>query len=184
VNAIGFNKVLVRSILEHADDYEWKMQDIGLLGLRLDERREYRLHVWSPDRSTGSRVIHDHPYDFVSRIVVGELTNIRYVEDPAGIKYVRDRYSPSNEERRTTDMVQLIGSSETYGEGDDYAQSAPELHDSRQLPGTVTVIRMTFRPVDELTTCRSEDAASVSGLSRPATPDEIWSITRAALEWF
>lgn len=127
--------MLVRNILEHAHDFEWKMQDIGLLGLRLDGHRQYRLHVWSPDRSVGPVVIHDHPYDFVSRTIVGELTNIRHVEDPAGIKYVRIRYSPSNEELRTTDMVQLAGTSETYREGDAYAQLAPELHDSRQLPG-------------------------------------------------
>jgi hypothetical protein len=160
------------------------MQDIGLLGLRLDEHREYRLHVWSPDRSLGPSVIHDHPYDFVSRIIVGELTNIRYVEDPAGLKYVRDRYSPSDEGLRTTDMVQLVGTSETYGEGDAYAQSAPELHDSRQLPGTVTVLRMTLRQVNELTTCRSEDAPWISGLSRRATADEVTSITSVALGLF
>jgi hypothetical protein len=49
MNTINFDKLLVRNILEHANDYCWSMQDIGLLGLRLDEQREYRLHVWSPD---------------------------------------------------------------------------------------------------------------------------------------
>jgi hypothetical protein len=81
-------------------------------------------------------------------------------------------------------MVQLVGSSETYGEGDGYAQSAPELHDSYQLPGTVTVLRMVFRHSNELTTCRSEDAIWVSGLSRPATADEVTGITSVALGWF
>src|ERR1700722_1203939 len=117
MDTISLDKVLVRNILEHATDYKWSMQDIGLLGLRLDEQREYRLHVWSPDRAIGPPVIHDHPYDFVSRIIVGELTNIRFVEDPAGVKYVRDRYLPPNEELRTTDMVQLAGTGVTYREG-------------------------------------------------------------------
>jgi hypothetical protein len=48
-------KALVFTILRHAEDFPWRMQDIGLMGLRLDERREYRLHVWNPSLSAGAR---------------------------------------------------------------------------------------------------------------------------------
>jgi len=180
----SLDKVLVRSILEHAHDFTWTIQDIGLLGLRLDDQREYRLHVWAPESSVGPPVIHDHPFDFVSRIVAGELTNIRYVDDPAGAKYLRDRYSPPSEEHRTADTVQLAGTEETYREGDEYTQLAHELHDSRQLPGTVTILRRTFREVNELTVCRLENAPWVSGLPRTATPEAVKDITSAALDWF
>jgi hypothetical protein len=180
----SLDKVLVRNILEHAHDFAWTIQDIGLLGLRLDEQREYRLHVWAPDRQVGPPVIHDHPFDFVSRIVVGELTNARYEEDPAGVKYLRERYSAPNEDLRTTDFVQLAPRIRTYREGDVYSQLAHELHDSHQLPGTVTVIRRTFWTVDELTVCRPEDTPWVSGESRPAGPGEVEDITAQALTWF
>ena len=43
------DQALVRTILEHAADHPWRLQGIGLLALRLDDRREYRLHVWDPD---------------------------------------------------------------------------------------------------------------------------------------
>src|SRR5665213_931609 len=180
----GLDKVLVRNILEHADSFDWVMQDIGLLGLRLDEQREYRLHVWAPTHCIGVPVIHDHPYDFVSWIVAGELTNVRYEEDLSGAKYLRERYRPPNEDLRTSDFVQLVSNAETYREGDAYTQLAHELHDSRQLPGTVTIIRRTFRDVSELTVCRPEDAPWISGVSRPATPVEITAITSQALAWF
>jgi hypothetical protein len=183
-NTDYLDRVLVRNILEHPLDYPWKMQDIGLLGLRLDQHREYRLHVWAPGRCIGPPVIHDHPYDFVSRIVAGELTNIRYVEDPTGVKYQRDRYAPSNEDLRTTDTVQLVGDAETHRAGDEYAQLAHELHDSRQLPGTVTLLRMAFQDVNELTVCRPEGAPWSSGLPRPATDQEIGDITSVALSLF
>lgn len=176
--------MLARSILEHADHYPWVMQDIGLLGLRLDERREYRLHVWAPDRCVGAAPIHDHPYDFVSRIIAGELTNARYRTDPWGVEYLRERYSPQNEELRATDRVRLSATLETHRAGDEYVQLACELHDSRQLPGTVTIIRRTFRDVDQLTVCRHPGTHWVSGVSRPATPDEIEDITSRALERF
>jgi hypothetical protein len=184
MNNHGLERVLVRKILEHPHDYPWTLQEIGLLGLRLDEQREYRLHVWAPDRCVGVPVIHDHPYDFVSRIIAGELTNVRYEEDSSGVKYLRERYSPPDEAIRTTDFVQLAGKAETYRKGDEYAQLAHELHDSRQLPGTVTIIRSTFRDVHELTVCRPEETPWVSGASRPATSDEIDDITSQALTWF
>lgn len=180
------DKVFVRNILEHAVDYPWRYQDIGLLALRLDEHREYALHVWAPDRCVGAPPIHDHPFDFVSRIVVGELTNARYVEDPSGAKYLRERYSPSNEEVRTTDYVQLSSEVETFREGDEYAQAADELHDSHQLPGTVTIMqRASFREVGELTVCRLDEKAPwVSGASRTPTSAEVTGITKPALSWF
>jgi hypothetical protein len=183
-DANRLDKVLVRNILEHAHDYPWTLQDFGLLGLRLDDRREYRLHVWAPGPRAESPVIHDHPFDFTSRVVAGELTNSRYVVDPSGVAYLRERYVPPNEDVRRTDFVQLAGTVETYREGDDYAQLAYELHDSHQLPGTVTIIRRTFRDVGELTVCRSEGAPWVSGTARPATVDEVTAITSMALRWF
>jgi hypothetical protein len=93
------SKALVRTILHHAEDYPWKIQDIGLLGLRLDDRREFRLHVWDPTYSTGDDdpPIHDHPYDFTSTIIAGEMTNTVYEEDPGGDECTRYRYVPSDE---------------------------------------------------------------------------------------
>src|SRR5665213_1159709 len=114
MNGNSLDKVLVRNLLEHPGDFSWRYQDLGLLALRLDDRREYRLHVWAPERRVGGPVIHDHPYDFVSRVVVGEMTNARYEEDPSGVKYLRERYSPADEDRRTVDYVQLSVETETY----------------------------------------------------------------------
>jgi hypothetical protein len=179
------DKVLVRNILERAHQYPWKYQDIGLLSLRLDEQRNYRLHFWAPDRCVGTAPIHDHPFDFVSRIIVGEMTNARYVEDPSGANYVRERYSPADEESRTTDHVQLTSEVETFKEGDEYSQTADALHDSHQLAGTVTVIHWeTFYEVAELTVCRLDEKADwVSGTSRAATA-EVTDITKQSLTWF
>jgi hypothetical protein len=84
-------QTLVRNILEHAADYPWRVQNIGVLGLWLDDRREYRLNVWNPDGALDDPPVHDHPFDFTSTVIVGELVNTRYVEDPGGREYVRER---------------------------------------------------------------------------------------------
>lgn len=177
-------QALVRTILEHPLGHPWRLQGIGLLALRLDGLRRHRLHVWDPDVCEGDPPIHDHPYDFTSTVVVGELANTRYVEDPAGDEYRRERYTPGDERERRTDLVRLVGTSTTIRAGHRYHQVAGELHDSRQTPGTVTIIECRWQDRPELTVCLRPGAPWVSGEARLATPAEITRITGAALDRF
>ncbi len=177
-------KALVFTLLRHAEEFPWRMQDIGLMGLRLDERREYRLHVWNPASSVGDPPIHDHPYDFTSAIIVGELTNTRYVENTAGDEHIRVRYSPPDEEKRRSDTVKLSAAAETLCEGDEYRQLAHELHASSQQPGTVTLIRCAWRTTRELTVCLRDEASWRSAHARGRAREEIKAFTAKALERF
>jgi hypothetical protein len=144
-------KAVVFTLLRHAEDFPWSMLDIGLMGLRLDERREYRLHVWNSSLNAADPPIHDHPYNFTSAIIVGELTNTRYLETAGGDEHIRFRYSPPNEEQRRSDTVKLSAAAETLCEGDEYRQLAHELHASWQQPGTVTLVRCSWGGARELT---------------------------------
>ncbi len=66
-----------------------------------------------------------------------------------------------------------------------YRQFAHELHNSGQLPGTVTIIRRTgTSDVSELTVCNRDEAGWISGQSRPAAPADVKRITATALELF
>ncbi len=178
------SKALVFTILRHAEDFPWRMQDIGLMGLRLDDRREYRLHVWGPSDTEGDPPIHDHPYDFSSKIIAGELTNTRYVEELAGDEYVRFRYSLPAEDQRQSDTVRLSAAPEILAEGGEYGQLAHELHASSQQPGTVTVIRCSWAEPRELTVCFRDEGSWRSGQARDATREEIKAFTAKALDWF
>jgi hypothetical protein len=173
---------LARTILEQGADHPWTMQGIGLMALRLDDQRIHRLHVWDPERSVGEPPIHDHPYDFTSIVVAGTLTNTRYTEDSTGDTYRRERYSLPVESTRRTDHVNLVGTSTVHGAGARYHQLAHELHDSRQVAGTVTIIRCVWHDPAELTVCLRPEAPWVSGQSRPATASEVERITAQALD--
>ena len=184
MSATTMTKALVFTILRYAEDFNWRMQDIGLIGLRLDERRQYRLHVWNPSLSAGDPPIHDHPYDFTSAIIAGELTNTRYVENSVGDEHIRFRYSPPDEERRRSDTVRLSAAAEIFREGDEYSQLGHELHASWQQPGTVTLIRCSWGAARELTVCLRDEASWRSGQARDATRAEIKAFTAKALERF
>lgn len=181
---LSAEQVLVRTILEHPSDYPWRMQQIGLLGLRLDDDRAWRLHVWDPESSVGDPPVHDHPYAFTSIVIAGELVNTRYVEEPDGVEFWRHRYHPGDEGGRRTDGVRLLARAETLSPGARYSQSSRELHSSRQVPGTVTLIRCGAIEDRELTVCLAPGAPWVTGESRPATAAEVRRITGAALATF
>lgn len=178
------SKALVFTILRHAEDFPWKLQEIGLMGLRLDDERTYRLHVWDPSSCTSDPPVHDHPYDFVAHVIAGEMTNVRYVEDSTGEEYVRFRYSLPDEDQRRSDRVRLSAESETFAAGGSYSQLAHELHASEQQPGTVTVIRCSWGAPRYLTVCLREEATWSSGQAREATRMEIKAFAAKALEWF
>jgi len=178
------DKALVGTILRHAEDFPWRINSIGLLGLRLDERRECRLHVWDPTFSDGEPPVHDHPYDFTSTIIAGEMVNTRYQEDAGGEEYVRFRYPPADETVRRSDTVKLSATATTITEGGEYRQVAHELHASAQRPGTVTVIRCAWVEVAELTVCLRDANSWRSGQARDATRDEIKAVVAKALDWF
>jgi hypothetical protein len=183
----NLSKALVRNILEHAEDFPWVLQDIGLLGLRLDDHKEYRLHVWDSDYDLGDGrpLIHDHPFSFTSTVMAGQMTNTRYQEADDGDEYIRTRYLLADEEVRRSDTVRLLGQSTTFTEGDEYHQLAHELHASRQKAGTVTIIRRTWREeIGQLTVCRRDDVPWISGQSRPASNDEVKKVTSRALGLF
>jgi hypothetical protein len=178
------SKALVFTILRHAEDFPWRMQDIGLMGLRLDDQREHRIHVWDPTHDMEDPPIHDHPYDFTSTIIAGELTNTRYTEDAAGDEYVRFRYSLAAEDQRRSDTVRLSTATQTLAEGGEYRQFAHDLHASWQQPGTVTVIRCSWGEPRELSLCLRDGDSWRSGTARDATRREIKVFTAKALDWF
>lgn len=179
-------QTLVRNLLEHAADYPWRIQDIGVLGLWLDEARSYRLHVWHRESAVAEPPIHDHPFDFTSSVIVGELVNTRYVEDPNGPEYVRERYVPGHEDDRRVDAVRLLGTSETLRAGARYRQVAHELHNSQQVPGTVTVLHFEHMSDDlpEVSACRRPGTPWVTGQARTPSSDEVKRITATALALF
>lgn len=168
------------AILADPHAHPWKVQGIGLLSLRLDDRRERRLHVWDPPSAPEHPPVHDHPYDFTSTVIAGELTDTTWVEHLEGDPFRRERYRPDAEDDRTVDEVRLLATRRVLRAGESYGHAAADLHDSRQAPGTVTVIRCTWHERAELSVCLRPGDPWVSAESRPATPDEVERITAPA----
>lgn len=133
-------------------DAEWSLQGFGMFRRYLSKTE--RLHVWDSRFSVpGVSTIHDHPWDFESRVLAGTVVNRLYtVKEPTvGVR-------PTHNCQRIKCGVGgcLVGdapvladlsvrSQWAYTWGERYEEKAHEIHESFPSDGTVTLVTRTFK---------------------------------------
>lgn len=169
-------KKRVDDILADPTKHEWTVQGFGFIRCYLDRDRVQRLNIWDPTQATDEvSTIHDHPWDFGSRIIYGTLHNQRFVSQPSGELYNFSLLKPGEGGHLigTPGKMRLNAQPlETYNAGDTYSQTRKELHESTPEPGCVTVITRQFHEQDIATVCWRA-GEWVSAEPRPATLGEI-----------
>jgi hypothetical protein len=179
--------LLVRKLLESPLTLDWSLQGFGMLRLYLSE--EVRVHVWdSRFRIPNVSTIHDHPWDFKSVVLCGQLINLRYAEDAlpglpaedykkALIKCGAGACVVNNaQECKLRELTR-----EHYLPGDSYTQVAEEVHDTQARDGTITIVTRSFRKSNrDYATLYFKDQW-VSAEPRKAKPAEIITIVGNAL---
>lgn len=202
--ALEAMKPLVENMLRFPHNYEWTVQGLGMLRTYLSP--ELRLHVWNSQlRVPGVTMLHDHPWDFYSLIVAGEVIQYRYFPVSPYAEDGRDGSDPEGGWGFEPYMMQTIvcgegggpagdpepiglvqEPQECYVEGQCYNQLATEIHQSLPRDGTVTLIRRHFREnTEHAHVFWTPDKEWVSAEPRPATAMEVWEVTNHALKvWF
>lgn len=149
----------ILAILDDAkrhEQHQWSIQGFGML--RLYVRDVARIHIWhSALRYPGVSMIHNHSWDLVSTVVVGQIINTRFKETAGPCKCYGHRdcfHGPQGSyhtQRRitgyqTVEVGPIVktylrsGDPEYYGPGDTYAQKAHVIHQTGAQDGTVTVM--------------------------------------------
>lgn len=172
----------VRDILAHPFDREWSIQGFGMLRTYLDDEHAGRLHIWDVSEAVEDvSTIHDHPWDFTSRIVRGRIRNQRYAlhetgESDTGKPFTSAKIRCGEGGGLVSDPrpVQICSLGvEVYGPGDTYSMLAPELHESFPDCGAVTVIERSFHADRDIATVCWRTGDWVSAEPRPATRAEV-----------
>lgn len=112
-----------------------------------------RLHIWHPDLPVAQVVhtpIHDHTFDFMSRIILGRLTHIvfDFHARPAGGYHLHGARAASGEDTRL-EPLNIIGDMEMteshlFSPGDQYTFLAGKFHRSVGNGLTATIMEKTF----------------------------------------
>lgn len=186
-------KAFAKLVLTEHTRFRWTVQGFGMLRTYLPD--DMRLNVWSSALAVPeASLIHDHPWDFESYIVAGELRNTRLTEKPVFSTATRVlleyRVIKPGEGLRFLTPAQRIalhvGHAERYIEGTTYHQAADEVHISDPTDGTVTLNKRTRgeRP-DEARVFWHVGKEFVSAEPRTATMEEAAEACRYSLQrWF
>lgn len=146
-------KPFIKKILENPLGYEWSLQGFGMLRLYINNN--LRLHIWNDNFSVKNvSLAHDHPWDFTSYIISGEIENIKYVKIlenldkyPYYSKYNTQKIKCGPEGCAKSDIYECV-LLEKYREiiksGESYYQSKNEIHMSFPKNGTVSLIDRKF----------------------------------------
>lgn len=177
----------ILNILDHPFDYKWTIQGFGMLRTYLDDEQVNRLHLWNTDVANPNvSTIHDHAWDFDSRIVHGSMGNRRYVagnyaDGGKVYKWAKIRAGEGGGIISDPDLMAIKEKPyEVYQAGETYHQDAPELHESCPAPGTVTVITRNFHANRDIATVCWREGDWVTAEPRPATQQEIEHFIRVA----
>lgn len=192
-----FIRQIVHQILEQPFAHDWTLQCFGMLRTYFGD--EVRLQLWDHDfQIPGSNSIHDHPWDFYSMIVSGELCNQRFVrvpEEKSSIVVPMSAGDPADYNQWLIEPgtegkvlghgvpVKLVPlESEYYTTGEMYDQTATELHRTDYVDGTVTLIqRERVQANDQAFSIMEAGQPWNIVQVRKAEPDEVRAFCKKAL---
>lgn len=148
----------VHDLLVNWQDYEWQVQGFGMLRTYLPGEGEPRLQVWDQRLATWSNnAIHDHPWSFRSTIYAGLLYNQRYDIPSTGLQgnghiteIIPGTRGGKLSERPVRTCRLVPKPVEVYTMGEFYGQTHREMHLTRYLPGTVTLITRFDREEEDI----------------------------------
>jgi len=190
---IEFIKPLVATILRDKTR-EWTVQGFGFLRTYFgppETPKMYRLNLWNnkftvPNVST----IHDHPWDFKSLIVAGEFANQRYdmeinSSNPTHSFTIIKTGEGGGLSKSPIQVCQLYPQTpEIYKAGDNYAQTADEIHETKFQDGSITLNKR-VGDTEQARVFWNYGTDWVDAIPRKATPDEIkYAVTNALERWF
>lgn len=189
-------QVIVKHILENADKFTWTLQGFGMLRTYLPN--DVRLHVWDDRYAVKNvSVIHDHPWDFDSRVIVGSVLNWTYklvkpnvgnhAELAAATPMIERTIRPGEGLQTISEKEVLLrrtaNPSNEYLAGESYQQNAAMIHHSDPMRGTVTLVKRIRADRPDVAHVYYRHAAGfVSAEPRKATPEEVSIICDNSLD--
>lgn len=128
---------------------KYQVHGNGILRIRLQD--DLYLHIYDPriPRQKIRTDIHDHRFGFVSKILQGELTQMKYIDTlgpRGGVRYRQAEVDGQIENglKLTGKLVELLEiERKTFKAGDEYSLHPGEIHQVYALGFTITLLKKT-----------------------------------------
>ena len=183
-------KETLLDILKNPSNYEWEVQGLGMLRTYLN--KDTRFQIWNKDLIVEDVTdIHTHPWDFVSLILQGKITNHIYKEYPEQVndskKYFRCLITTGEDAyvKEKSEVYLLKYEKNTYPSGIYYIHKKHDPHKIKFKDGTITVLsKFNKNDESEAYTYVKDGNEWVSAMPRPAKDYEIHDTIKKALELY
>lgn len=154
---------------------------LGFIQLKLNET--WRLHFYSSELPAITEDIHNHRYDFTSRILKGQITNRLFQVDPGDTHYlVNESCNPDisapPEKREVTAGNYSV---ETYSEGESYRMLSDWYH-TVEAKNCITLLERGGYKAEFAQVVLPKDKESVCPFSKKIPEKQLWEIIRAMLQ--
>ena len=180
---------IVKKILKNPFDYGWELQGFGMLRTYID--KDTRLQIWLKDFIVpGVTDIHTHPWDFISHIYQGKITNhtflkLDYNESDLDKGEIYDEcVILTGENAHVKEIKEVILHkflSATYFAGHEYRHNSHLPHRIDFDDGTITILtKLNIQEESIANSYVPESGVWVSAAPRLATPEEIEKFITAA----
>lgn len=196
IRAIPPSKEILRLAgltLDGWQERAWTVQGFGMVRTYLDDAKEWRLNIWDDAlRVPNVSEIHDHPWDFKSWVLCGEIANTRFrvaperkpddaIDFSLPFQHVKIVTGEGGGPRGWPDVVRLLANRpETYGPGEGYLQSKDEIHITKARPGTVTLNQRSPATPEHTANIYWPRGPWVNAEPRPATKSEVFNAVQLA----
>ena len=173
----------IKQVLDNPFDYEWELQGFGMLRTYIS--KDTRLQIWLKDFIVPDVTdVHTHPWDFVSYIYQGEITNHLFIKD-IEVGEIYDRcLILTGEHAYVKEKEKVILnkiSNKKYTKGDTYRHGKYVPHRIDFIDGTITILTKENIHEDSLAYSYVPNGGEwVSAAPRIAEPEEIRNFIEAA----
>jgi hypothetical protein len=120
---------MVNRALTFPDEFKWTQQGLGMVRTKLT--RALRLHIWHPSFLVeAASKVHNHPWNFTSRILAGRLSDITFTyQDLAPQMVVNVIECGANAHVKDTFIGHIaVDQIRSYKKGDCYSMFKEEFH--------------------------------------------------------
>ena len=183
-------KQLVKFILQHALNFKWSVQGLGMLRLYINEN--IRLHIWdSRIQVPNVTLVHTHPWDLTSEVIAGRIRDVVFTDDECADEMIFKKQNIQCGEGaclvgEPENVFLDIISDSVYEEGNQYSHHNTTPHYTSFEDGSVTLNTRDFKEdTEHAYVYIPEGEEFVNAEPRGATQEQIYGITQTSLlRWF
>jgi hypothetical protein len=151
----------------------------GLGFIQVKFGKEERMHFYHPELPPFVDTPHDHRYDFISKVITGQIENSIYEMDTNGNGYRLVLDTCNANERIENPIIEAscgikLMDTFTTSDGSEYYMPMDAFHTVKVIPNTITYLRRGEIKKEHARVFKKQDEENLCPFSKTIPENELW----------